>query len=90
VQKSKEQCFQLTENIHGVIYAIVDLYMHMETPGTLPPAAMKHVAEFTEYVYFAQINMLIKYSPEPCIKSIPLWRRNWTAAGSNTSSARVK
>ncbi|KAJ7811484.1 hypothetical protein B0H14DRAFT_2859997 [Mycena olivaceomarginata] len=51
VKKSKAQCFQLTENIHGVIYAIVDLYMHRETPGTLPPATMKHVAKFTETMH---------------------------------------
>ncbi|KAJ7644954.1 hypothetical protein FB45DRAFT_301198 [Roridomyces roridus] len=51
VRKNKDQCLQLTENIHAISYAIVDLYMHADPPGTLPPTTMSHVAKFAETIH---------------------------------------
>ncbi|KAJ7644945.1 hypothetical protein FB45DRAFT_1116920 [Roridomyces roridus] len=44
-------CLQLTENIHAISYAIVELYMHADPPGTLPAATMSHVAKFAETMH---------------------------------------
>ncbi|KAF7354543.1 hypothetical protein MSAN_01367000 [Mycena sanguinolenta] len=48
-RKNKEECCQLTENIHSVIYAIVNLHLQSEPPGCLPPAKLDQVGQFTEY-----------------------------------------
>ncbi|KAJ7255118.1 hypothetical protein B0H12DRAFT_1218889 [Mycena haematopus] len=51
VKRNKEECCQLTENIHGIIYAIVNIHMKSEPPGTLPPATLEHVGKFTETLH---------------------------------------
>ncbi|KAJ7825513.1 hypothetical protein B0H14DRAFT_2596586 [Mycena olivaceomarginata] len=38
VKKNKDKCIQLTEHIHQVLYALVDLHVKSETPGSLPPS----------------------------------------------------
>lgn len=38
------------EQIHGVIYAIVSLHFKPETGGSLPPATLEHIGQFTGYV----------------------------------------
>ncbi|KAF7354556.1 hypothetical protein MSAN_01368700 [Mycena sanguinolenta] len=48
VKKNKDECCQLTENIHGIIYAIVNIHMHSEPPGCLPPTTLDDVGKFTE------------------------------------------
>ncbi|KAJ7865606.1 hypothetical protein B0H14DRAFT_3133348 [Mycena olivaceomarginata] len=50
-EKNKEKCLMLTENIHGVIYAIVNLYMHLKTVGSLPSATLEHVGNFMETLH---------------------------------------
>ncbi|KAJ6473036.1 hypothetical protein C8R45DRAFT_1077774 [Mycena sanguinolenta] len=50
-KRNKEQCCQLTENIHGIIYAIVDLHLHSKPPGCVPPAIMDHIGQFTETLH---------------------------------------
>ncbi|KAF7337428.1 hypothetical protein MSAN_02269400 [Mycena sanguinolenta] len=51
MKRNKEECCQLTENIHGIISAIVNLYLQSETPGSLPPAMLEHVGKFTETLH---------------------------------------
>ncbi|KAJ7809897.1 hypothetical protein B0H14DRAFT_2607708 [Mycena olivaceomarginata] len=49
VKKNKDKCIQLTEHVHQVLYALVDLHVKSETPGSLPPATLDHVGKFMEY-----------------------------------------
>ncbi|KAF7334760.1 hypothetical protein MSAN_02374500 [Mycena sanguinolenta] len=51
VKKNKEECCQLTKNLHGIIYAIVNLYLQSESPVSLPPARLEHVGNFTETLH---------------------------------------
>ena len=37
------------ENIHGLLYAIINLQMKSETAGSLPLATLYHIGKFTEY-----------------------------------------
>jgi hypothetical protein len=48
VKKNKHECIQLMEPIHQVLYAIIDLHIKSETPGSLPPTTLHHIGEFTE------------------------------------------
>ncbi|KAJ7467830.1 hypothetical protein B0H11DRAFT_2306252 [Mycena galericulata] len=50
-KKNKDDCVQLMENIHKVIYAIVDLHMKSETPGSLPPATLDHIGKFMQTIH---------------------------------------
>ncbi|KAJ6464894.1 hypothetical protein C8R45DRAFT_1107129 [Mycena sanguinolenta] len=55
VKKNKDECCQLMENIHGIIYAIVNIHMQSEPPGCLPPATLEHVGRFTEQVLICSV-----------------------------------
>ncbi|KAJ7912614.1 hypothetical protein B0H13DRAFT_2271432 [Mycena leptocephala] len=68
VKKNKEECFRLAENIHGVIYTIVNLHVQSELAGSLPAATLQHVGNFTEtlqkihtYVEAQQESNMIKH-----------------------------
>ncbi|KAJ6473071.1 hypothetical protein C8R45DRAFT_1163461 [Mycena sanguinolenta] len=50
-KRNKEECCQLTENIHGIIYVIVNLHLQSEPPGCLALAMMDHVGQFTETLH---------------------------------------
>ncbi|KAJ7131092.1 hypothetical protein C8R44DRAFT_904130 [Mycena epipterygia] len=45
---NKEECIQLMENIHGILYTIIKLHITSETAGSLPPAILYHIGKFTE------------------------------------------
>ncbi|KAJ7185149.1 hypothetical protein GGX14DRAFT_409305 [Mycena pura] len=51
VKQNKDQCITLMENVHEVLYAIVNLHMKSETPGSLAPATLDHVGKFTEALH---------------------------------------
>ncbi|KAJ7456242.1 hypothetical protein B0H11DRAFT_2244137 [Mycena galericulata] len=48
---NKEDCVQLLESIYQILYAVVSLHIKSETTGNLPPAALYHVAHFTETLH---------------------------------------
>ncbi|KAJ7478196.1 hypothetical protein FB451DRAFT_182425 [Mycena latifolia] len=50
-KKNKQECLQLVEHIPGLLYAIVDLHITSQTPGTLPPELLHHVGNFTETLH---------------------------------------
>ncbi|KAJ7762924.1 hypothetical protein B0H16DRAFT_1455366 [Mycena metata] len=50
-KRNKDQCVQLLEGLHGVLYAIIDLHLKSQTAGTLPPATLVHIGQFTETVH---------------------------------------
>ncbi|KAJ7702553.1 P-loop containing nucleoside triphosphate hydrolase protein, partial [Mycena olivaceomarginata] len=51
VKKNKVECIQLVENIHQVLYAIINLHIKLDTPGSLPPSMLYHVGKFTETIH---------------------------------------
>ncbi|KAJ7110952.1 hypothetical protein C8R44DRAFT_742726 [Mycena epipterygia] len=48
VKRNKDECIQLIENIHGILYAIIDLHIKSETAGRLPPVILEHIGKFTD------------------------------------------
>ncbi|KAJ7038923.1 hypothetical protein C8F04DRAFT_997489 [Mycena alexandri] len=51
VKKNKEECIQLMEHVHEVLYALVNLHIKSETPGSLPPATMHHIGNFMQIIH---------------------------------------
>ncbi|KAJ7828411.1 hypothetical protein B0H13DRAFT_1917100 [Mycena leptocephala] len=51
VKRNRDDCLWLMENIHLVIYAIVNLHMKSETPGSLHPSVLDHIGKFTETLH---------------------------------------
>lgn len=52
VKRNKDGCIKLMENIHAILYVIIDLHVKSETPGSLPPVISDRVGKFTEYFVF--------------------------------------
>jgi hypothetical protein len=48
VKWNKNECAQLLENIHPVLYAIISLYLKSETVECLPPAMLDNIGKFME------------------------------------------
>ncbi|KAJ7098271.1 P-loop containing nucleoside triphosphate hydrolase protein, partial [Mycena epipterygia] len=48
MKRNKEECVQLMENIHKLLYAIANLHIKSETTGTLLPETLGHIGRFTE------------------------------------------
>ncbi|KAJ7119692.1 hypothetical protein C8R44DRAFT_853775 [Mycena epipterygia] len=51
VKRNKDECIQLMENIHHILYALINLQIKSETAGSLPPATLYHVGKFTETLH---------------------------------------
>ncbi|KAJ7085086.1 hypothetical protein C8R44DRAFT_894013 [Mycena epipterygia] len=50
VKKNKEECMQLMENVHELLYAIANIHMKAGTPSSLPPATLSAFGNLMEYV----------------------------------------
>ncbi|KAJ7627046.1 hypothetical protein FB45DRAFT_1029407 [Roridomyces roridus] len=46
MKRNKQEFLGFLEHVHGVLYAIVDLHIHSETPGYLGPSTIDQVGEF--------------------------------------------
>ncbi|KAJ7099789.1 hypothetical protein C8R44DRAFT_988610, partial [Mycena epipterygia] len=51
VKTNKDECAKLTENVQELLYAIVGLHVHAETPGSLPPQTLRHLGTFKETMH---------------------------------------
>ncbi|KAJ7103918.1 hypothetical protein C8R44DRAFT_858957, partial [Mycena epipterygia] len=51
MKRNKDECIQLMENIHGILYAIINLQMNSETAGSLAPVLLDHVGKFTKTLH---------------------------------------
>ncbi|KAJ6479751.1 hypothetical protein C8R45DRAFT_1101191 [Mycena sanguinolenta] len=51
VKQNKKECAQLLENIHQVLYAIIELHIKSEAPGSLSPAMVDHVEKFMKTLH---------------------------------------
>ncbi|KAJ7800701.1 hypothetical protein B0H14DRAFT_2615966 [Mycena olivaceomarginata] len=48
VKRNKNECVRLLENIHQVLYAVINLHIKSETVRSLSPAPMSHIRKFME------------------------------------------
>ncbi|KAJ7131148.1 hypothetical protein C8R44DRAFT_731413 [Mycena epipterygia] len=46
VKRNKDECIQFMENIHGILYAIINLHLTSETARSLSPEILDCVGEF--------------------------------------------
>ncbi|KAJ7127622.1 hypothetical protein C8R44DRAFT_873450 [Mycena epipterygia] len=51
VKRNKDECIQLMENIHGILYAIINLHINSENAGSLAPVQLDYVGKFTETLH---------------------------------------
>ncbi|KAJ7493994.1 hypothetical protein FB451DRAFT_1491588 [Mycena latifolia] len=58
VKRNKNECVQLMENIHGVLYAIIILHITSETGEPLSPTTLVHIGKFTETLH--KIHMFVQ------------------------------
>jgi hypothetical protein len=54
VKWKRNECAQLMENIHPVLYAIINLYLKSETVGSLAPVMLDNIGRFMEWVGSSQ------------------------------------
>ncbi|KAJ7123522.1 hypothetical protein C8R44DRAFT_917625 [Mycena epipterygia] len=50
-KKNKEECIQLMENIHELLYAVVNLHIKSETPSSLPPTTLSAIGDLMETLH---------------------------------------
>ncbi|KAJ7878483.1 hypothetical protein B0H14DRAFT_3129952, partial [Mycena olivaceomarginata] len=51
VKRNKDKCAQLMENIHLVLYAIINLHLKAETVESLDPAMLDNIGKFMETLH---------------------------------------
>ncbi|KAJ6480898.1 hypothetical protein C8R45DRAFT_1076164 [Mycena sanguinolenta] len=51
VKQNKKECAQLLENTHQVLYAIIELHIRSDAPGSLSPVMMDHVEKFMKTLH---------------------------------------
>ncbi|KAF7344349.1 hypothetical protein MSAN_01915900 [Mycena sanguinolenta] len=51
LKQNKKECAELLENIHDVLYAIIDFHIKSEAVGSLSPAMMEHVGRFMKTLH---------------------------------------
>ncbi|KAF8207505.1 hypothetical protein K438DRAFT_1755545 [Mycena galopus ATCC 62051] len=51
VKQNKNECAQVMENIHRIVYAIINLHIKSETVGSLSPSMLDDVGKFMETLH---------------------------------------
>ncbi|KAJ6492107.1 hypothetical protein C8R45DRAFT_990414 [Mycena sanguinolenta] len=51
VKQNKKECAEMLENMHQVLFAIINLYIKSEAAGSLTPAIMEHVGTFMKTLH---------------------------------------
>ncbi|KAF7332974.1 ATPase-AAA-core domain-containing protein [Mycena venus] len=51
VKRNKDECIQFMEHIHGVLYAISNLYVDSGTTGSVPPEKLVYIGKFTQTLH---------------------------------------
>ncbi|KAJ7887263.1 hypothetical protein B0H14DRAFT_3725032 [Mycena olivaceomarginata] len=51
VKQNKDECAQLMESIHPVLYAIINLHLKAETVESLPPEMLDNIGKFMETLH---------------------------------------
>ncbi|KAJ7439091.1 hypothetical protein FB451DRAFT_1447390 [Mycena latifolia] len=52
---NKEECAQLMEDVHGLLYAIVELHIKSDASSDLPLATLKQIGNFAETLHKAHV-----------------------------------
>ncbi|KAJ7466325.1 hypothetical protein FB451DRAFT_1178474 [Mycena latifolia] len=60
VKKNKEDCIKLLENVYQLLCGIINLHLKSEAKGNLPPATLKHVGKFTDYVTLHKVHAFVE------------------------------
>ncbi|KAJ7184704.1 hypothetical protein C8R46DRAFT_1300024 [Mycena filopes] len=69
VKRNKDECFQLVESIHQILYPIIQLHLKSETLGSGPLAPFEAIGEFTiqqdgnkikQFFHQSEANKLLK------------------------------
>jgi hypothetical protein len=50
VKRNREECIRLVENIHQILYAIVNLHIISETAGSVDLTTLDRIGKFAEYI----------------------------------------
>ncbi|KAF8207501.1 hypothetical protein K438DRAFT_1755541 [Mycena galopus ATCC 62051] len=61
VKQNKNECAQVMENIHRIVYAIINLHIKSETVGSLSPSMLDDVGKFMDFVEAQQEGNKIKH-----------------------------
>ncbi|KAF8196244.1 hypothetical protein K438DRAFT_1967958 [Mycena galopus ATCC 62051] len=51
IKQNKSDCIRLMENVHGFLYAIVDLHMKSEPIGSFPLLMLDNIGNFVETLH---------------------------------------
>ncbi|KAF8214715.1 hypothetical protein K438DRAFT_1927030 [Mycena galopus ATCC 62051] len=51
VKRNKSECVQLIDNIHHILYAIINLHLKSETLGALPLSMLSEIGKFMETLH---------------------------------------
>ncbi|KAJ7155780.1 hypothetical protein C8R46DRAFT_1196518 [Mycena filopes] len=51
VKRNKDECFQLVESIHQILYPIIQLHLRSDTLGPSPLVVLDTIGEFTETLH---------------------------------------
>ncbi|KAJ7763293.1 hypothetical protein B0H16DRAFT_1804266 [Mycena metata] len=51
VKRNKDECFQLVEGIHQVVYPIIHLHLKSDDAGSLAPEVLDKIAQFTDTLH---------------------------------------
>ncbi|KAF8169985.1 hypothetical protein K438DRAFT_1773920 [Mycena galopus ATCC 62051] len=51
VKQNRNECAQLMENIHQILYAVVELHIKSEIVGSLPPSMLDNIGKFIETLH---------------------------------------
>lgn len=91
-KKNKDECIQLTENIHQVLFVIISLHIKSEIAGSLTPAILLHIGKFTEYSCSPRDfrDTLTVINAELSTRLIHLWKASRMERCSNTFSTTMK
>ncbi|KAJ7469030.1 hypothetical protein FB451DRAFT_368730 [Mycena latifolia] len=62
VKRNHDDCTQMLEKIHELLYAIIHVHIKSDTEGDLPPKMLNHLGNFTETLH--KIHMFVEAQHE--------------------------
>jgi hypothetical protein len=89
IKQNKEECVEMLEKIHQVLYAIIRVHMTSNTGGELTPKMLDNLGQFTEYVYDMTQPLVLITAVGHSTRSTPLWKLSRKKRDSRHFSARV-
>ncbi|KAJ7035926.1 hypothetical protein C8F04DRAFT_1181952 [Mycena alexandri] len=47
LQRNQDECIELVERVHGILYSIVDFHIKSESRGSVSPGMLDHIGKFS-------------------------------------------